>query len=255
MRHRFNLRFRVALAFATLGALVSLLMASSQILATHDLGQRLIDETLNAELDDYFARRQRNPRSLPPSTITLHGYVQEKESENETIPKYLSLLLPGRHNLEVGALSYRVAVVDNKDARFFFLFDTTLQQRREEKILFFIGASIVIVVLISAMGGVWLVEIIIAPVTELAMRVRNRRPDVWTIQLDEDFSSDEVGELARAFNLHLARIHAFMEREQAFSSDLNHELRTSLAVILNAVEILLEDASINEKQKRRLLRI
>ncbi|HEX8987360.1 MAG TPA: hypothetical protein VF816_05320, partial [Rhodocyclaceae bacterium] len=66
MLRRHSLRFRVAFYFAGLGALLSLLFAFGIRLAAHDVSQRLIDQTLNAELDDYMARRARNPRSLPP---------------------------------------------------------------------------------------------------------------------------------------------------------------------------------------------
>ena len=256
MHRRYDLRFRVAMAFATFGAMVSIVMAISLLLATHDLGQRLIDDTLTAELDDYFARRERNPHSLPPKTVTLYGYIQGGEGNvEEEIPRYLSALTPGRHDLTVGALSYRVAVTDRQEIRYFFLYDTTLQQKREQRFILLLSASILVVALCSALGGVWLVGIIIAPVTELARRVRTRQPDVWSLQLADDFSHDEVGELAHAFDLHLARIRAFMERERAFTADLSHELRTSLTVILGAVEILLSSDDLPEKQKNRLLRI
>jgi hypothetical protein len=52
----------------------------------HDLGQRLIDETLTAELDDYIARRERNPHSLPPSTVMLQGYVRDAASAGDVPP-------------------------------------------------------------------------------------------------------------------------------------------------------------------------
>ncbi|MEO5348743.1 MAG: HAMP domain-containing histidine kinase [Magnetococcus sp. YQC-3] len=257
-RHRRSLRFRVGLAFAAFGAGVSILLAIFLLLATHDLGQRLIDETLTAELDDYFARRERNPLSLPPKTVTLHGYVRGQNSTQEAgeeIPHYLSALLPGRHDLTVGSLSYRVAVADRHESRFYLLYDTSLQQKREQRFIVLLTASILIIALLAALGGVWLVGVVIAPVTELATRVRTRQPDIWSLQLADDFSQDEVGELAHAFDLHLARIRAFMERERGFTADLSHELRTSLTVILGAVEILLDDDTLSEKQKNRLLRI
>ncbi|MBF0172860.1 MAG: HAMP domain-containing histidine kinase [Magnetococcales bacterium] len=255
MRRRYNLRIRVAWAFATFGAMVCLLMGGFQLLATHDLSQRLIDETLTAELDDFLSRRERNPQSLPPNTVVLHGYVQAKGASQDDIPKYLNTLPPGRHNLTVGRLAYRVAVVDHREERYFFLYDTSLQQKREQRSIIFIVVSMIIVGFVSALGGIWLVRVIIAPVTELANRIRNRRPDVWTLQWTDDFGHDEVGELARAFDLHLGYIHALAERERAFTSDLSHELRTSLAVILNAAEILLADEHLPEKQKTRILRI
>ncbi|MBF0184310.1 MAG: HAMP domain-containing histidine kinase [Magnetococcales bacterium] len=257
MRRPRDLRFRVAIAFASFGAVVSMVMMLVMLLTTHDLGLRLIDDTLTAELDDFFARRIRNPSSLPPKTVTLHGYMQGGSGgQNEEIPHYLRALTPGRHDLTVGALSYRVAVADYQENRYFLLYDTTLQHKREQNVIILLAISVLLITpLVAALGGIWLVGIIIAPVTELAHQVRNRQPDQWSLQLADHFPNDEVGELAHAFDLHLARIHAFMERERAFTADLSHELRTSLTVILSATEMLLSDETLSERQRNRLQRI
>ncbi|MBF0416816.1 MAG: HAMP domain-containing histidine kinase [Magnetococcales bacterium] len=255
MARRLDLRLRVALAFAAFGAVVACLMALSLYLATHDLGIRLIDETLSAELDDFFARRERNPHSLPPRTVTLHGYITSTNESNRDLPDYLAHLTPGRHDLVVGASTYRVAVAYRDELNYYFLYDTSLQHRREERFLLLVAISILAIVLISAVGGFWLVGGVIAPVTELARRVKDRSPDLWSLRLADAFAQDEVGELAHAFDLHLARLRAFMERERAFTADLSHELRTSLAVILGATEILMSDESLSDKQRLRVARV
>jgi signal transduction histidine kinase len=46
------------------------------------------------------------------------------------------------------------------------------------------------------------------------------------------------------------RMRAFIERERAFSADVSHELRTALAVILSAGEVLLDDESLTPRQKK-----
>ena len=64
-----TLRLRVAAGFALLGLAVSLALGGWLYLSSRDLEQRLIDEALNAELEDYLARLSRNPHSLPPQTV------------------------------------------------------------------------------------------------------------------------------------------------------------------------------------------
>ncbi|NGZ05821.1 MAG: HAMP domain-containing histidine kinase [Magnetococcales bacterium] len=256
MRPKLELRQRIAITFAAFGAAIGTVMAVALFLATHDLGERIIDETLQAELDDLFARRQRNPNSLPPRTITLHGYLRHKTAPTpDDLPHELAHLSPGRHNLTIGSLSYRAIVADRLDLRYILLYDTTWQQKREQRLLLFIGSSILVIILLSAAGGFWLVGLTIAPVTELADRVKSLSTNPWSLHLSTDFAHDEVGELARAFDLHLARIQAFTERERAFTADLSHELRTSLTVILGATELLLEENALSTKHKNRLLRI
>ena len=86
---RATLRLRVAAGFAVLGVAVSLALGGWLHLASRDLEQRLIDEALGAELEDYLARLSRNPNSLPPDTATLRGYVQRPDAGDEAVPPAL----------------------------------------------------------------------------------------------------------------------------------------------------------------------
>ncbi len=249
-----SLRSRVALFFALFGALLSLLMAFMLYQSAHDLGQRLIDETLTAELDDYMARRERNPHSLPPSTVIVQGYVKDAAGGGD-VPVYLSALPDGRHNVSVGQLAYRVAVLERQGERYFLLYDISLQQRREQRFALQLGLIAIVMTLVSALGGVWLSRTVVAPVSELAARVRHRGVEDWERSLSDEFPGGEVGELARVFDRQLIRMRAFIERERAFGADVSHELRTALAVILSATEVLLSDERLNDKQKARIGRI
>lgn len=252
--HRLDLRGRVALFFAGFGALISLIMAVVLYQSAHDLGQRLIDETLSAELDDYIARRERNPASLPPSTVILQGYVRGTDGDGD-VPDYLANLPLGRHDVRLGKLSYRVAILERGGTSYYLLYDTSLQARREQRYAWMLGLMTVAMTLLSALGGIWLSRTVVAPVTDLAAKVRHRSPDDWEHPLADNFPTGEVGELARVFDRHLMRMRAFIERERAFSADISHELRTALAVILSSTEVLLDDEHLSDKQKARISRI
>lgn len=254
MRLPRDLRGRVALLFAGFGALVSLIMAVVLYQGAHDLGQRLIDETLSAELDDYIARRERNPLSLPPSTVILQGYVRDADGSGH-VPDYLMALPIGWHNVRLGTLSYRVAIIERGGGRYYLMYDTSLQTRREHRFAWMLGLMALAMTLLSALAGIWLSRAVVAPVAELARKVRHRSPDEWEHPLADDFPSGEVGELARVFDRHLIRMRAFIERERGFSADISHELRTALAVILSATEILLDDDRLTDKQRTRIGRI
>jgi signal transduction histidine kinase len=249
-----SLRARVALYFAAFGALLSVVMAVMVYQSAHDLSVRLIDETLTAELDDYIARRERNPRSLPPSTVTLQGFVREA-GETDGVPDYLATLPPGRHEIRSGTLSYRAAVLDRDNARYYLLYDISLKLKRERRFAQQLSIVAVAMTLLSALLGIFLSGAAVAPVRDLAARVRHRRPEDWDRPLAEHFHDREIEELAGVFDRQLSRMRAFMERERAFGADMSHELRTALAVILSATEVLLDDAALSDKQKARVQRI
>lgn len=253
MRLRPSLRTRLALAFAAFGGAVSLVLAAGLAVVTHDLGQRLIDQTLAAELEDYMARRARNPLSRPPETLTLRGFVADGALEG--LPAAVRGLPPGRHEVEIEGVPWRVAVAEARGERYYLLFDETRQAARELRFLAWLVAGVVAMTLLSAAGGLWAARRAIAPVSELARKVAGADPGEPPRLAQPGAADDEVAELARAFDRHLARLHDFIERERFFTADVSHELRTPLAVIQGAAEVLRADPALGESQSERLARI
>jgi signal transduction histidine kinase len=256
MHRRHSLRLRVAIAFALFGGLVSLLLAAGLFVASHDLGQRLIDETLRAELDDYTARRSRNPLSLPPATVTLRGYVVAPGGALDGLPEAMRRLPTGRHDIALGGAPFRISVMEAQGTRYFMAFNESQQRERERIFIAYLVAGVLIMILLSAAGGLWLAGRVIAPVTTLARQVARASPeDPPRPEADNDGPKDELGELRRTFDAYLYRLHAFVDRERAFTADVSHELRTPVAVIQGAVELLQDDPDLTERQRTRLARI
>lgn len=168
MRRRHNLRLRVAAAFTGLGALVSLVFAVGVWLAAHDVSQRLIDETLTAELADYLARRARNPLSLPPASASLKGYVVPAEGvAGEVPPPAVRRLAPGRHEVAIDGVPWRVVVADTTNGdRHYILFSEERQRRREQRFLGWLLGGTLLMTLLAAAGGYWLAGRFTAPVLE-----------------------------------------------------------------------------------------
>ncbi|MEN6586479.1 MAG: HAMP domain-containing sensor histidine kinase [Sulfuricella sp.] len=253
--NRHSLRFRLAFTFAWFGALVSLLLSIGLSFTAHNLGERLMDETLRAEIEDYISRRARNPDSLPPATISVRGYVHVPGRKTEDIPPVLLELSPGKHQLTLNGTPYRVAVANKGEERYVMLFNELRQRQREEQFLIYLAAGALIMTLISAGIGWWLAGRVVAPVSKLARRVSKAKPEDDAAEITKGFPRDEIGALARVFGGYLERMRAFIDRERAFTADVSHELRTPLAIVQGAVELLEDDPRLDEKQRQRIARI
>lgn len=255
MRLPHSLRFRVAFAFAWFGALVSLLLAIGLYFSAHDLGKRLIDETLQAEMEDYLARRVRNPQSLPPNTLSLRGYVFAPDAASSEVPAAVQRLAQGQYEVVLDGAPYRTIVTQRGALRYVMVFDEASQLQRESRFAFYLAGGILIMALLSAAGGYWLAGRVIEPVIRLSKEVHDASPEGQSPALSEHFTEDELGELARSFDSYLGRLRAFIDRERAFTADVSHELRTPLAVLQGATEVLVGDVLLNPKQRQRIERI
>ncbi|HEX7972423.1 MAG TPA: HAMP domain-containing sensor histidine kinase [Thiobacillus sp.] len=255
MRFSRSLRFRVATAFAAIGGVISLVTAIGLYVGVRDAGERLIDETLNAEMQDYLSRRSRNPHSLPPATATLLGYVLPARQGEPAPPVPIAALRPGWHEIRLGTIFYRIAIADCGRSRCFLLYNETLFRQKQVSLGLYLAVFVVLMTLLSGGLALWLSERVIEPVKELARRVRDMRPDSHPETLSEDFPPDEVGELARTFEQTLNRLADFIDRERAFTADVSHELRTPIAVIRGAAEVLLADPNRSARDRQRIERI
>ena len=250
-----SLQRRLVLAFAALGAALSLLFAGGMWLATHDASRRLIDQTLRDEIDDYTARRQRNPLSLPPDTAGLKGYLVPAGSADAALPAIIRGLGEGQHEVDIDGSRYRVAVANRHGERYVFLFNEEPQRSREQRFLVWLAIGVISTTAVAAVAGRWLARRAIAPLVDLARAVRSARPDDPPRLAERHHADDEVAELARAFDGYQTRLDAFLERERAFAADASHELRTPLAVIQGAAEVLADDAGLAPAQAAKVARI
>jgi len=250
-----SFRFRLALTFALFGALVSLVLSLGLSFTAHNLSDRLIDETLRAEIDDYISRRTRNPNSLPPATASIQGYIFLPGQSKTEAPPELHELIPGKYQLTLNNITYRVAVVDKGNERYVMMFNEIRQRKRETTFRTYLVAGALIMTLLSAWMGWWLAGRVVAPIAELGRRVSQAKLEDNLHDIAQGFEPDEIGKLANVFAAYLKRMLAFIERERAFTSDVSHELRTPLAIVLGVVELMEEDAHVQDKQQERIARI
>lgn len=251
---RRSLRVRLAALFALFGMLVSVLLSAALFVAAQRTSDRLMDETLRSELDDYVARRARNPASLPPVTLNIRGYVVTPGGDNADVPRPVLDLPPGEHQLSIDGVPYRVGAVEERGVRYVMMYDESRQRRREERFFIFLVLGTLSMALVSAGLGWWLAGKVVAPMAELA-RLISAHPE-QPGGAAAAFSDDEIGKLASGvFGEYVSRMHAFISREQAFTTDVSHELRTPLSIVRGVVELMEDDESLDGMERDRVGRI
>jgi signal transduction histidine kinase len=246
-----SLRFRVAFYYALFGAGLSILLSGGFFLVSQQVGDVLIDQILLAELEEHIGVAV----FVPPNEKSVRGYMLSATEPGLDIPAEIKKLSPGSYDVNIVDNNYRVMVVDKDGARYFMLYNTESQHKYEAEFRNYGALFALFMIVSSAAGGVLLARRVTSSVTRLATQVSQAEPGDMDLSLIKLASNDEVGELARAFDRYLRRLHKFVERENYFTADVSHELRTPLAIMLGTVEVLEQDETLSAKQKERLARI
>lgn len=97
----------------------------------------------------------------------------------------------------------------------------------------YLGLSLAIplIVLLSAVGGLFLAQRALQPVSAITTTARFIGAADLSQRIDLDLPDDEIGLLADTFNAMLARLEEAFRRERQFTSDVSHELRTPLGML------------------------
>ena len=238
-----------------MGALVAFAVSVSAYQFTLALEARLVAQTLDTELVDYIARRRNDAHALPPSSQALRTWVISKTAKPGDTPQWLRELDVGLHRRNVDGRGWFIEVRDEADARFAIMLDDASIRVREAKLRRFLFVAGLLAAVLGGAIGWWLAGRVIAPVRQLAERVSALHPEQPMAPFPAISRDDEIAWLQEAFFDYQARLAEFVRREQAFTADASHELRTPVAVVMGAVEVLRANPDLTSGQARAVERI
>jgi len=262
-RARRRLRTRIILSFALLGLSLTLLLAFATNWVRGRVEEDMITDVMDRNINAYAARYYASGGTeigLPVQQMRGRVVSREKyESLREDQPEWYSLgdgihTMTGRND-DGTPFTYKLAIRKTPDQWFFLAYDMQESVRRTEKFERALYVVVPVFTLFSLLLGWWSASRVMAPVSELARRLRRSGNNSDPEALAPHFAEDEVGELARALDDYSDRLTDVVQRDREFNADVSHELRTPLAVIRGAVELLLSKPEIDERTRTRLQRI
>lgn len=218
------------------------------------------DLTFDRQLSEMAAKiaREVEEKGRVPDVLPLHiSTYTGLESIPDNLRKYVQNRQPGA--FEIGEdIDYHAAIVPIPSTGqtlyvFYNVASLEASEQVESYMQLAVGGIGLGVLLIGWILARSLSNRILNPITELAEEVQSLSPDKDTQVLRSATASDEVGTLAQTINLLLKRISEFSRREREFTSHASHELRTPVAVIKGAVEILMGRREEDDKTIKRPL--
>ena len=115
-----------------------------------------------------------------------------------------------------------------------------------------LGALSLAVWMLALMTGRRLCRMALRPLTEMATAAHAIGGDEPRRRLPTPKADDELAELGRSFNALLDRLGESLERQQRFTGDASHQLRTPLTSIQGQVDLALRQDRSSEEYRRVL---
>jgi heavy metal sensor kinase len=125
------------------------------------------------------------------------------------------------------------------------------EQHEVQEALF---VAIPIALLLAGGGGLWLASLGLRPIADMARRAA-QIPLTGMEDLGHANRTDELGQLARAFNALVARLRSALQTQRQFMADASHELRTPVSVVRTAADVALSRDHREESDYRETLTI
>lgn len=246
-----TLRRRVAIACGLVGLVLSVVFAATTTWVAEDYEYILIEAMLAGQARTWQAQIDRDPAVALPVTP---GFAVYREAD---APPELAALGPGVHEIEENGVDegLTVAAFGAPGERLVLAVEVGEIERLERYLAAFMVAVVVLGTTLAAWLGWLLARRATWPVTRLAQAVAALPPRPVATAFADEHGPDEIGRLAAAIDGYQRRLADVDAAERRFFADASHELRTPIAVIQGATEVMRDDPDLAGAQAARLARI
>jgi signal transduction histidine kinase len=222
--------------------LVSLLITITVVSVAHEAMENSI---LRIDLEasrDFVLDNAEQDRTLHWEAGTLIAFYEPKGLVgSKPLPAlFKDLPFPYSAEIEVGEKTYLVTLSEANGGRLYLAKDITLFENRVTYFEYVMAASGVGVLLLATLfariGSARLVK----PLLQLTDHIRKTRPGHSMARAPTDLGDRELRTIAGTFNLFLDELEDYVKREQSLLSLSSHELRTPIAVISGALDVIVQ---------------
>lgn len=248
-----SLRYRVAVALATFCIFIVGTLCIILYFASDNIEEAHIEQVIKMEMDHLVHSYSKHSDFNSQIGSHLKSYVIRNMEEELRLPAYLRGLNPDYHRIYYGTEDFHVLVRSIDEVKFVVAYRITLHKQRLRELRLLIVLSWIVVVAIAFVVGYLLARILVKQVTDLAERVNLLAPgDIQVGLLTQSDMDEEVAQLARALDDYQNRIKRMLQREQEFTANISHELRTPITTILTSCELLVAAPDLPVRSRHRI---
>jgi len=247
---------RVHKTFFAFSISIILIMLVLIMVASEDLEATMQHSELEEEIR--FMQVQQAPdKPLYWKTANLIAlYLPDNGSTQFEIPPlFTTLTVPFHGEVRLKDQIFLVHTAHHQNGRYFIAKNISGFEKREELFHWILAiAALVILVFtyfFAKIGGKRLTQ----PLDDLSHRIQTISVSAHMPRLDLNYQDQELLAITQTFNTFLDELESFVTREQSLMSLASHELRTPVAVISGAIEILHRRGQLSADDLKTLARI
>lgn len=180
-------------------------------------------------IDDKFSFEGKKLKELPfkrYDNITEDGYINYEYIYKEKTVAF-----------------FQVPLKDSKNLSLYYIIDLTGFEENNDfgskGAIEIFAISIFIILILSVIIGIYIANKVLSPLTNLTSNVDKIDIGEYKSNLN-NYYSDEIGFLAKRIDSFVKSTTKFIQREQAFTRDASHELRTPVASSQAALDVAKE---------------
>lgn len=191
-------------------------------------------------------------------TAWLHAlYIPDGAAEPEMPVMFSGRTPPFSSEVEIGDRTYLISIERTAEPPgvLYLSQDITLMEQREfvtQTGTAILAACMLLLSFVLARLGT---RRIVRPLSGLAGHIASIRPGTPFARIDKHYEDEELAAIAHTLNELLDALDAYVQREKALVSLASHELRTPVAIVAGALDVLEARGSLGEADRATVARI
>lgn len=222
-------------------------------LANEDMEQTMLSLDYQAErsfLLDNIGRDQ----TLTWHTANLRAFYVPADQVDQATPPALfrGLPFPFSGEIEVNEQTYLVTIDKAGGGRLYLANNITLFEQQETLFAIVLAIICLAVIVLSFVLARISSRRLVVPLRQLAGHIGNTLPGRSMSRVPPHFEDAELATIAATFNSFLDELEAYVKREQSLLGLASHELRTPIAVISGALDVMQQRDQLHDDDRRTL---
>lgn len=247
---------RVYRAILAVSVVATLAMVVTVLLVNEDLEHTMLEVEFAQERDFILMNHIGDEAFIWDTPELAIVFSPSGDVHPEILPEVFQGL-PQNYSAEIerGDETYLVTVESVRGGILYIAKNITHFENREA--LFGIALIIIAVVILafSLMLAVVSSRRIVRPLKRLSERISRIPVGPNMPRMESDYQDSELHSIALTFNRFLDELESYVRREQSLLNLASHELRTPIAVMSGALEIIESRGQLSEKDRATLLRV